>query len=55
MRSDPVSFRLSKEAHEHLRALADRLGLSQASVVEMAVRLLFERLGAGQQVKEDGK
>ena len=41
-RKDPVSFRLSPQAHEALRALADRLGLSQASVVEMAVRLLAE-------------
>jgi predicted DNA-binding protein len=44
---DPVSFRLSPEAHEALRDLAAQLGISQASVVEMAVRQLAQKLGKG--------
>ena len=47
-----VSFRLSREAHDALRALATRLGLSQASVVEMAVRQLAETLDANRRKGE---
>lgn len=39
---EPTSFRLSGEALSLIRELAERLGLSQAAVVEMAVRLLAE-------------
>lgn len=38
-----VSFRLSAEAIRLILALAEKLELSQSSVVEMAVRLLAER------------
>lgn len=37
-----TSLRLSEEGLEKLRELSERLGISQASVVEMAVRLLAE-------------
>jgi len=36
----PTSFRLSPDALALLRELAERLGLSQASVIELAVRRL---------------
>ena len=37
-----TSFRLSREAISAIEGLSERLGLSQASVVEMAVRLVAE-------------
>lgn len=40
-----TSFRLSIEAHALIAALADDTGLSQASVVEMALRDLAKRRG----------
>lgn len=41
-----TSFRLSEEALSLIRELSERLGLSQAAVVEMAVRQLArERKG----------
>ena len=36
------TFRLTEETIKAVRELSDRLGLSQAGVVEMAVRLLAE-------------
>lgn len=41
-RKKSTSFYLSDEALELLKQLAEKLGLSQASVVEMAVRKLAE-------------
>jgi len=38
-----TSFRLSPEALRMLAALAKQLGLSQASVIEMAIRALRRR------------
>jgi|GEM_PF-2699318 len=46
----PIAFRLSPEAIELLRALAKRLGLSQAGVVELAIRALAREHG-----EENGK
>jgi hypothetical protein len=40
-----TSFRLSDDARRLLAALADALGLSQAAVIEMAVRQLAKREG----------
>lgn len=37
---NPTSFRLSEEAHRLLSLLSEKLGLSQASVIEMALRRL---------------
>lgn len=37
-----TSFRLSPEALALIKALGERLGIPQAAVVEMAVRLLAE-------------
>ena len=45
MVKQPTSFRLSAEALELIGRLADLLGLSQASIVEMAVRLLARKEG----------
>lgn len=39
----PTSFRLSSEAKALLADLATRLGISQASVLEMAIRELARR------------
>lgn len=39
----PTSFRLSDEALELIAKLATHLGVSQAAVIEMAVRLLAKR------------
>ncbi len=47
----PHSFRLSPTALTLIRKLSEMLGISQASVVEMAVRKLAEREG----VQADGK
>lgn len=40
-----TSIRLSAEADRLIKALADRLGLKQSSVIEMAVRKLAEQEG----------
>lgn len=40
----PTSFRLSPEALALIREMAEKMGLSQASVLELAVRKLSERL-----------
>jgi hypothetical protein len=39
----PTAFRLSENCLRLLVVLGEKLGLSQASVIEMAVRLLAER------------
>lgn len=41
----PTSFRLSPDALALLAKLADALGLSQASTIELAVRQLAKREG----------
>lgn len=41
------NFRLSPEALELIRELSEQLGLSQAAVLELAVRKLAEREKAG--------
>lgn len=40
-----TSIRLSAEADRLIKALADRLGLKQSSVIELAVRKLAEQEG----------
>ena len=40
MTKEPTSFRLSPEALALIREMAERLGVSQASVIELAVRKL---------------
>lgn len=42
MAKQATSFRLSEEAVMLIKDLSERLGISQADVVEMAVRLLSE-------------
>ena len=42
-KKEAVSFRLSPEAVQIIRDLAKKLGVSQADVVEMAVRKLEEQ------------
>jgi hypothetical protein len=39
----PMSFRLSDLARELIRTLSDRYGLSQAGVIELAMRELARR------------
>lgn len=41
----PNSYRLSEEARNLIVRLAEHLGLSQANVIEMAVRQLARREG----------
>ena len=48
-RKQPTSIRLSPEALRLLRALAVKLGISQASVMEMALR----RLAVHEEVDSD--
>jgi predicted DNA-binding protein len=43
MTKHATSFRLSPEALRHLAALAKRLGLSQAAVLELAIRQLARK------------
>lgn len=38
-----TSFRLTPEALSLIRELSEKMGVSQASVIEMAVRILGER------------
>lgn len=45
MTKHPTSFRLSDEGIALLAKLAERLGLSQASTIELAVRKLAKREG----------
>jgi len=40
----PISFRLSEEALSLLRGLSEHYGISQASVIEMALRFFAERM-----------
>lgn len=39
----PTSFRLSDEAKELIKKLSEHLGISEAAIIEMAVRLLAKR------------
>lgn len=39
-RNNPISFRLSAEAMKLIKQMADQTGLSQAAVIEVAVREL---------------
>jgi predicted DNA-binding protein len=39
-KKNPTSMRLSPEADERITTLAERLGISRASVIEMSVRVL---------------
>lgn len=39
---ESISFRLSPEAIELIKALAKKLGVSQAAVMEIAIRKLAE-------------
>ena len=41
----PTSFRLSKEAKRLLATLAQKLGIGQGAVVEIALRYLAKREG----------
>jgi predicted DNA-binding protein len=41
----PTSFRLSEEALRLLKLLADAKGVSQASIIEMAVREMARKDG----------
>lgn len=41
----PTSFRLSEEAIRLLKLLADAKGISQASVIEMAIREMAKKGG----------
>jgi hypothetical protein len=43
MKKEATSFRLSPEALRLTKEMADRFGLSQAAVIEMAVRMLAEQ------------
>jgi hypothetical protein len=40
---EPISFRLTPEAIRLIKEMAKRLGVSQAAVVELAVRKLAEQ------------
>jgi hypothetical protein len=40
----PISFRLSEEALGLVRGLSKRYGISQAGVIEMALRFFAERM-----------
>ena len=40
---EPISFRLTPEAIRLIQELAKKLGVSQAAVLEMAVRKLAEQ------------
>lgn len=42
---NPTSFRLSPEAFNLITKLCEKLGLSKASVLEMAIRKLAEQEG----------
>ena len=42
-KSDPTSVRLSVEARQLMRALSDKLGVSQAAVLELAMRDLAKK------------
>ena len=39
----PTAVRLSSVGKQQLEALADKLGVSQTAVIEMAVRMMAER------------
>lgn len=47
-----TSFRLSLEARELLKALAKDLGVSQADVVEIAIRML-DRTFSGKRIEPE--
>lgn len=50
-----TSYRLSEEAQELLGGLADRLGLTKTSVLEMAIRkLAYTELGEPMTVADAG-
>jgi hypothetical protein len=40
---EPISFRLTPEAIRLIKEMAKKLGVSQADVIEMAVRKLAEQ------------
>jgi len=42
---EPTSFRLSNEALRLLKVLADAKGVSQAAIIELAVRELAKKEG----------
>jgi len=42
-RKTPTAFRLSEKAKLLLSALAEKLGVNQTSVIEMAIRQIAER------------
>ncbi len=42
-RKTPTAFRLSEKARALLAALAEKLGVNQTAVVEMAIRQMAER------------
>ena len=46
-----IAFRLTEEATSILRRLSDRLGISQASVVEEALRTLERVLDQGEEAE----
>jgi hypothetical protein len=52
MRKGPTSFRLSDEALSLLALISKELGISQASAVEQALRLLARKLNIK---KHEGK
>jgi predicted transcriptional regulator len=43
----PVGFRLSERARALLAALAQKIGVNQTAIVEMAIRQMAEREKAG--------
>jgi hypothetical protein len=43
----PISFRLSEEGLALVRGLSERYGISQAGVIEMALRFFAERISPG--------
>jgi predicted transcriptional regulator len=51
MTKHPTSIRISEEAKRLLAALADKLGISQMAVIEIAVRKMAEAEG----VKVEGE
>lgn len=51
----PVGIRLSREAVTIIQAMARRLGISRAAVVEMAIRALNDRLNEAKWGRPAGK
>jgi predicted DNA-binding protein len=43
--SKPTSIRLSEEARRLRKALAERMGVSESAVLELAIRELAEKKG----------